>query len=162
MLTFSVIIYQFYSSFIVASLLTEAPKNIKTVRQLLNSELQCSIDEISYIRDHIEHYKDESVVQLYKKITEHPNPFLPLRQGLELVKKGGHAFYTDGNHAYPLLKGILGNFRRLSLYESFQRILELLTDREACSLQEIIYVPKNPGGPCIPNKSPFRELIKIR
>ncbi|KAJ6639575.1 hypothetical protein Bhyg_12322, partial [Pseudolycoriella hygida] len=38
-LMFSVVIYQFYGSFIVGSLLTETPKVIKTMRQLLNSKL---------------------------------------------------------------------------------------------------------------------------
>lgn len=103
-LIFSVVTFQFYSSFIVASLLTEAPKTIKTIQQLLNSELDCYIDEIAYMRDHIEHYKDETVVKLYNKIMEHPNPFLPLEQGVNLIKKGGHAFYTDGNHGYQLLQ----------------------------------------------------------
>lgn len=40
---FSVVIYQFYGSFIVGSLLTETPKTIKTMRQLLNSRLEFGI-----------------------------------------------------------------------------------------------------------------------
>lgn len=74
------------------------------MQQLLNSELECSIDEIAYIRDHIEHYKEETVVKLYNKIIEHPNAFLSLEKGIDLVKKGGHAFYTDGNHGYQVLE----------------------------------------------------------
>lgn len=35
----------------------------------------------------------------------------------------------------------------------------MLTDQEACDLQE---VQKVPGGPGVPKKSPFKELIKIR
>lgn len=36
-----------------------------------------------------------------------------------------------------------------------------MTDQEACDLQEVKYVQKVPGGPGVPNKSPFKELIKI-
>lgn len=105
-LIFSIVTFQFYLSFIVASLLIEAPKTIKTVQQLLNSELICFIDEVAYIRDHIEHFNEESVVKLYNKITAHPNAFIPLEKGVELIKRGGHAFYTDGNHGYQALDGI--------------------------------------------------------
>lgn len=38
----------------------------------------------------------------------------------------------------------------------------MLTDQEKCDLQEVKYVQKVPGGPGVPNKSPFKELIKIR
>lgn len=103
MLLLSIVTFQFYSSFIVASLLIEAPKTIKTVQQLLNSELVCYIDEIPYVRDHIEHFNEESVVKLYNKITSHPNAFIPLEKGVELIKKGGNAFFTDGNRGYQLL-----------------------------------------------------------
>lgn len=97
--------HQLYSSSIVASLLIEAPKSIKTIRQLLNSKIICYIDEVAYIRDHIEHYNEESVIKMYNKITSHPNPFVSLDKGVELVKQGGHAFYTDGNHGYQVLEG---------------------------------------------------------
>lgn len=105
MLIFSIVTFQFYSSYIVASLLIEAPKTIKTVQQLLNSELVCYIDEIAYIRDHIEHFNEESVIKLYNKITAHPNAFLPLEKGVVLIRTGGNAFYTDGNHGYQILEG---------------------------------------------------------
>lgn len=39
--------------------------------------------------------------------------------------------------------------------------LGLLTDREACDLQEINFVPKIPTGSALPNKSPLKEMVKI-
>lgn len=38
----------------------------------------------------------------------------------------------------------------------------MLTDQETCDLHEVKYVHKVPGGPGVPKKSPFKELIKIR
>lgn len=37
----------------------------------------------------------------------------------------------------------------------------MLTDSEACDLQEINFVPKIPTGSPLPNKSPLKEMIKI-
>lgn len=39
---------------------------------------------------------------------------------------------------------------------------ELLTDDEICDLQEISYAPPIIIGPVVPQKSPLRELIKIK
>lgn len=64
--------------------------------------MECSVDEIAYIRDHIEHYKEDTVVRLYNKIIELPNTFLPLSKGLDVLK-GGHT-YTDGNLRYQVLE----------------------------------------------------------
>lgn len=102
-LVFSILTFQFYSSFIVGSLLLEAPKTIKTVKQLLNSKLDCFVDDVPYIRDNFQHNKEESVIKLYEKIMAHPEKaFVELHEGLDLVKNG-RAFHTDGSYAYQIL-----------------------------------------------------------
>lgn len=89
MLLFSVLMFQFYSSFIVGSLLTEAPKNIKTVKQLLNSPFKFGIDVVPYVIDNFRIAKEESTVQLYNKIMKNPDKVLmPLDTGLQLMKQG--------------------------------------------------------------------------
>lgn len=89
MLLFSVLMFQFYSSFLVGSLLTDAPKNIKTVKQLLNSPFKFGIDVVPYIIDLLHITKDESIVQLYNKIMKSPEKVLmPLQTGLKLMKQG--------------------------------------------------------------------------
>lgn len=97
MLMFSVLIFQFYSSFIVGSLLTEAPKNIKTVKQLLHSRFEFGIDQVPYVLDNFHAATETSTFQLYDKIMKNPGKVLmPLRTGLNLLKKGGFVFNTDG------------------------------------------------------------------
>ncbi|XP_037037927.1 uncharacterized protein LOC119075564, partial [Bradysia coprophila] len=96
-LAFALLVYQFYSSFIVGSLLIEAPKNIKTMKQLLNSPLSFGQDEQPYVINNFQYAQEESTVLLYKKIMEHPErTIMPAGTGLKLLKNGGFAFNTDG------------------------------------------------------------------
>lgn len=106
-LLFSLCIYQFYSSFIVGSLLTEPPKTIKTIKQLLHSKLEIAVDEVPYVLDNFQRVKEESAVQLYNTVISQPSPFMPLYSGLNMVKKGSFAFHTDGSYAYKILKCML-------------------------------------------------------
>lgn len=41
----------------------------------------------------------------YKKITAHADAFVTLEKGVESIKKGGCAFYTDGSHGYLIARG---------------------------------------------------------
>lgn len=94
--------FQFYSSFIVGSLLTVAPKNIKTVKQLLNSRFEFGIDSNPYIIDNFRDAKEGYTVQLYNKLMHNPaKVMIPLETGLHLMKQGNF-FYklTD----YPRTK----------------------------------------------------------
>lgn len=103
---FSLVIYQFYCSFIVGSLLTEPPKTIKTMKQLLRSKLDLALDELPYIQDIFHYNTEESAVKMYNKIMSQPSPLLTLDKGLHFVKKGSLAFNTDGINAYPIVKSI--------------------------------------------------------
>lgn len=88
-LVFSVLIFQFYSSFIVSSLLTESPKNIKTVEQLLNSPFEFGVDVTPYVLDIFQVTKEESTIKLYNKIMKNPEKVvMPMEAGLRLLKKG--------------------------------------------------------------------------
>lgn len=107
-LFFSFVLFQFYSSFIISSLLTEPPKTIKTMSQLLQSKLECVIDDVPYILDNLQHSKDESAQKIYQQTLKEPERIVSVPKGMELVKKG-YALSTDASYAYPKLKG-----RRLS------------------------------------------------
>ena len=52
MFLFGFLILQFYSGSIVGSLLMEKPARIKTLRQLIDSELKLGIEDIIYNRDY--------------------------------------------------------------------------------------------------------------
>lgn len=179
-LMLSLCVYQFYGSFIVGSLLTEPPKTIKTIKGLLNSKLEVAIDEVPYVLDNFKRVKEDSVVKLYNKVMEKPNPFMPVYRGklfkvdifnfnkflwgtwigLSLVKRGSFAFHTDGSYAYTILKCIicLAQFLNSSINITF---LAMFTDKEICNLQEVKYGRAIPAGPALPTKSPLKEMVKI-
>lgn len=99
--------FQFYSSFIISSLLTEAPKTIKTLSQLLQSKLEYVLDDVPYILDNLRYSKDESANKIYQQVLQDKeNRIVTVPRGMELVKKG-YALNTDASYAYPKLKGNL-------------------------------------------------------
>lgn len=94
-LVFSVLISQFYSAFIVGSLLTEAPKNIKTMKQLMHSKLKFGIDDRPYILDTFEQINEKTTLKFYEKIVKtRDKSVMDLNDGLDLIKRGGFAFNT--------------------------------------------------------------------
>lgn len=103
-LIFSILLFQFYSSFIVGSLLTESPKTIRTIQQLLDSRLECGIDEVSYIRDIFNHAIDPVAIKLYHTKILAKNNIFNLETGLERIRRGGFAFHTDISSTYIKLK----------------------------------------------------------
>lgn len=102
-LLFSLLLYQFYSSFIVGALLMEPPKTIKTVQQLYNSKLDVATDDVVYVQDIFKYAGEKWTKKLYNKVMTQPTPIVPLYQGLNMVKKGGFAISTDANYAYKIL-----------------------------------------------------------
>ncbi len=163
-LIFSILLYQYYGSFIVGSLLTESPKTITTVKNLLASNLYTYMDEVPYILDNFKRVKETSAVQLFNKVMKQNLIFMPVSKGVEMIKRG-HVFHTDASYAYLLLKctTILDRFALFkNLFFFFQFIsIAVLTDHEICDLQEIQYQEKLQCGPGVPVKSGLREWIKI-
>lgn len=65
-LLFSVLMYQFYGACIIGSLLTSPPKNIRTIRQLIHSSLQVTIEDLFYLWEfyNVQHKNMHSPTQL--------------------------------------------------------------------------------------------------
>lgn len=59
---FSILLYQFYSCFIIGYLLVLPPKNIRTLEQLLASNLKLSVENISYNHDFLKVMKESLFV----------------------------------------------------------------------------------------------------
>ncbi|XP_023296637.2 uncharacterized protein LOC111679316 [Lucilia cuprina] len=72
-LFFSFSIYQFYSASIVGTLLMEKPKTIRTLKDLIHSNLEIGVEDIVYNRDYFLRTKDPDAQELYaKKVTSVP------------------------------------------------------------------------------------------
>lgn len=144
---FSILIYQFYSCFIVGSLLTRAPKTINTLRQLIDSNLHLGIEDISYNLDFFQLTTDKEALELFnRKIVVKGKPltenFFSVLNGVEKLKKGGFAFHVDVSYAY-------------------RTIHELLSETEICELHEMLLFPIRPLAVGLPKGSPLKELITV-
>lgn len=144
---FSILIYQFYSCFIVGSLLTRAPKTINTIRQLIDSNLQIGIEDISYNLDFFQLTTDKLALELFnKKVVVKGKPltenFFSVLDGVKKLKKGGFAFHVDVSYAY-------------------RTIHDLLSETEICELHEMLLFPIRPLAVGIPKGSPLKELINV-
>lgn len=77
------------------------------MQQLLDSNIQCGMDEVAYQRNIFENSIGNPIaLKLYQKKIVEKNNFYDLHEGFQNVKKGGFAFHTDYGAGYVLLKGI--------------------------------------------------------
>lgn len=144
---FSILIYQFYSCFIVGSLLTRAPKTINTLRQLIDSNLHVGIEDISYNLDFFQLTTDKLALELFKKkVVVNGKPlaenFFSVLNGVKKLQKGGFAFHVDVSYAY-------------------RTIHDLLSETEICELHEMLLFPIRPLSVGLPKGSPLKELITV-
>uniref|UniRef100_A0A182N506 Ionotropic glutamate receptor C-terminal domain-containing protein n=1 Tax=Anopheles dirus TaxID=7168 RepID=A0A182N506_9DIPT len=140
---FSLLMLQFYSSFIVGYQLITPPKTITTLDKLVDSNLKMSVENLSYHRDFFDRTKNPAALKLYRtKILPNKYAFVNLSFGVHLLKQGGYAFHCETSYGNTL-------------------IIEMLTEREICELQQIQLYPQRPVHLPLIKGSPLRELFKI-
>lgn len=146
----ALMLLQFYAAFVVGSLLMEAPKTIGTAKQLLldSHRLQCGVDEEPRFIDVFNRSASSSDVdpvaqRMYKHWIVQKRQVYEAHRGIELVRQGGFAFYTDWSGKYT-------------------QLMDDMSDAERCELQEVHYEVSNvAGGPALPKHSPLQEMIRI-
>lgn len=139
---FSLVIFQFYSSFIVSSLLTNPPKTINTLRQLIDSQMKVGIEDITYNYDFFQTTNEKLPLELYKKKIEYYKNFYDVDSGLRKIRNGGFAFHVDTSYANRLIKA------------SF-------SEDEICDLHEMLLFPIRPLYPVVAKDSPYKEIITV-
>lgn len=122
---FSILIYQFYSCYFIGYFLVLPPKTIRTLEQLLTTNIKVSVEDLSYNRDFFKvicHKKEFSNLkpvyillqktkiaiarELYdKKISNNEFGFTNVSMGIAMVKQGGYAFHCDTTYGYRLALG---------------------------------------------------------
>nr|CAH7719322.1 unnamed protein product [Callosobruchus chinensis] len=107
---FSLIIYQFYSASLVSNLLIQPKSDIKTVSDILQSNMKVGCEDILYNKDYFIYTTDKSHKQMYKKLMRAPNnSFLDPGEGIRLVDKGGYAFHVELVTGYPIIQKTFSN-----------------------------------------------------
>ncbi|CAB3257248.1 unnamed protein product [Arctia plantaginis] len=145
--TFVIFVYaltvnQYYNATLVSSLLMEQPRNIKTLKDLLDSDLKVGADDIAYNMDYFKRTTDPVAMELYRRKihTSTQYNFFKSEEGMALVKKGGFALHVDTAIAFPIIK-------------------ETFKEREICDTQLVQMYPLQKCGVVIRKKSPYKEHI---
>lgn len=95
-------LFQFYSASIVGTLLTPFPKTIKTVEDLLNSDLKVILENVPSAGPIIKFYATE----IYEKkiVATKSMSSYSMSDGLRMVQKGGYAFFVYIDQAREIIK----------------------------------------------------------
>ncbi|KAG5684231.1 hypothetical protein PVAND_013469 [Polypedilum vanderplanki] len=140
---FSSLIYQFYSSYIVGSLLTDQPKTINNLRQLIDSGIDIGIEDTAYNHDFLETTTDPLAIEIYNTriLKNHPEGnYMDVNCGIEKIQKGNFAFQVETAYAYRLIEG-------------------KFTDDEICELHQMYLFAIRLLGVTIVKGSPFKQLL---
>uniref|UniRef100_A0A182SE23 Ionotropic glutamate receptor C-terminal domain-containing protein n=1 Tax=Anopheles maculatus TaxID=74869 RepID=A0A182SE23_9DIPT len=133
----SMLLVQFYSTFIVGYQLITPPKTINTLEKLLDSDIKMSVENLSYQYDFFRRTKSQEALKLYEtKILPNKYGFVNISFGMQLVKRGGYAFHCETS------------------YDTF-------TDREICELQQVQLYPQRSVHLPMIKGTPLRELFKV-
>uniref|UniRef100_A0A182VBD3 Uncharacterized protein n=1 Tax=Anopheles merus TaxID=30066 RepID=A0A182VBD3_ANOME len=140
----SMILFQFYCSFIVGYQLITPPKTINTLEKLVDSEIQMTVENLSYQRDFFLRTNNPTALKLYetKILPNKYGGFVNLSFGMQLVRQGGYAFHCETSYGNAL-------------------IIETFTEREICELQQVQLYPQRPVHLPLVKGSPLRELFKV-
>ncbi|VEN51411.1 unnamed protein product [Callosobruchus maculatus] len=138
---FSLIIYQFYSASLVSHLLIQPRSDIKTVSDILQSNMKVGCEDILYNKDYFIYTTDKSHKHMYKKLMRTTNnSFLEPAEGIRLVNKGGYAFHVELVTGYPIIQKTFSN-------------------RHICELNQVPLFGNRPMHTNLQKHSPFRDIV---
>ncbi|KAJ8943879.1 hypothetical protein NQ318_019362, partial [Aromia moschata] len=144
-LIFSILLYNYYTSSLVSSLLSTRPPTLKTIKELYESDLKVGMENQPYITTFILLQKNDFYTNLLNrtKIYESgkPNFFTP-EEGIAKVKKGGFAYHVLGTTAYPIIS------------RTFEQ-------EEICNLDKLNLIRPSVMGHVLANMSQYSEMFEI-
>ncbi|XP_046625652.1 ionotropic receptor 75a-like isoform X1 [Neodiprion virginianus] len=141
----TLLLYQYYSASIVGSLLAEPPRYIKTLQDLLDSDMPVGLEDIAYTRNHFATTTDPIALELYRRKVAPGKgrkyaAYFNVTEGLRRVQKGNFAYHTDVDSAYKF-------------------ITDEFTEDEICDLVEITLFPAPHLGTVTSKHSPFKKMV---
>ncbi|XP_053674252.1 glutamate receptor 1-like [Anopheles nili] len=137
-------LYASYSANIVALIQSPSTK-IQTVGDLLASRLKTGAEDTVYNHYYFRHETEPIRKALYERKMRNKDGtenFIPLAQGIELVRQGHYAFHVEVGVCYKLIS------------ETFQ-------EEEKCGLQELEYFKVIEPYYAVQKNSSFRESVRI-
>ncbi|PZC86964.1 hypothetical protein B5X24_HaOG200630 [Helicoverpa armigera] len=139
---YAVTLYQYYNATIVSSLLLEAPRNIRTLKDLLDSDLKAGAHDIVYNYDYFKRTTDPVAIELYHKkvVTATQYNYFPAEKCMDLVRRGGYAIHIDTSVAFPLIKATFN-------------------EREICDTTLVQMYPQQRMGVVMRKNTQYREHV---
>ncbi|KAJ2948574.1 hypothetical protein O0L34_g7827 [Tuta absoluta] len=137
---FTLTIYQYYNATVVSTLLRDPPKNIRTPKDLLKSNLKAGVHDVLYNKDFFKRTTDPIALEMYHKkiVTSAGQNFYSLEQGMAMVKHGGFAFLVDNSIAYGVMRNTFN-------------------EPEVCEAHEVALYPPQNMAAVVKKGSPYRE-----
>lgn len=141
----AVFIFTSYTASIVA-LLQSTSKNIQTLADLLNSNIDLGVEETPYAHHYFSTEKEPIRKKIYETKVAPPNElphFTNATYGISMVRQGFYAFHMIQEIAYKHIK-------------------QTFYEHEKCGLLQISYLQDAYPMHAIPKTSPFKEMFKVR
>nr|UVB79162.1 ionotropic receptor 64a [Heortia vitessoides] len=139
---YALTLYQYYNATVVSTLLREPPKNIRTLEDLIKSNIKTGVEDVLYTKDYFKRTTDPIAIDMYQKkiVPDHQYNFFSADHGMALVKKGGFAFHVDSVAAYRIMRSTF-------------------TEREICEAHEVPMYPPQKMGLVVRKLSPYKEYF---
>lgn len=132
--------YQYYCTFIIGSLITESPKTIKTLDDLISSGLEIGTTKAVFSRDMFFSMDDPKMAYIFEEMIVKKGNQMDVDEGVRRIKQGKLAYHHDSEALYGLI------------VKSFE-------DHEICSLASVAFFRPFPCGMQVAKKSAYRELF---
>ncbi|XP_039277543.1 ionotropic receptor 75a isoform X2 [Nilaparvata lugens] len=145
LLVFTFVVYQFYTCSIVSTLLTEPPKTIHQLSDIMRTHMTIGVEDILTARDTLYRFQaDPEIRKMYltKIKPKKEDAFHTVEEGVALMKRGGFAFYVDPAAAYKLIE-------------------DTFSEQEKCDLTEVWMHEPDVHTLPIQKRSPYKKLFNF-
>ncbi|XP_068632053.1 ionotropic receptor 75a-like [Battus philenor] len=120
-----VLIYNYYTSSVVSWLLSGPPPSINSLKELLESPLELTFEDVGYTRSWLQlpnyyynkrNAKVEDELKQRKVFNKKGGPLLvPIEKGIGMVKDGGYAYHTEVYSANTLISRTFNQYELCEL-----------------------------------------------
>ncbi|XP_044270076.1 ionotropic receptor 75a-like [Tribolium madens] len=142
----SILLYNYYTSSIISSLLSKPPEAFHTLDELGHSKLEIGIENLPYTITWFEIMNDSDVQYIYKNKVFPPNAkkmnIYEPEEGIAKVKQGGFAYHTQLDTGYPI-------------------IARTFNQEQICDITEIPMIPQVGAGIMLQKISQYKEVFHI-
>ncbi|EDW79105.2 uncharacterized protein Dwil_GK10445 [Drosophila willistoni] len=145
----SFIMYNYYTSVVVSSLLSSPIKSkIKTLEDLAESSLQVGLEPLSFTKSYL-NYSNRPEVHTFKKRkiesqSKNSHLWLPAEQGVLKVRDNpGYVYVFESSSGYAYVE-------------------KYYTAQQICDLNEVLFRPEQLLYTCLHRNSTYKELIRLR